>query len=65
MIRTLGPRSIFANRPPPLVAVDNFSVILIASWSIASAGLDFTHNLILGGEDITSLLMSRNGCAGD
>ena len=50
MIGTLGPRSIFANRPPPLVAVDNFSVILIASWSIASAALDFTHNLILGGE---------------
>ena len=50
MIGTLGPRSILANRPPPLVAVDNFSVILIASWSIASAALDFTHNLILGGE---------------
>ena len=30
MIGTPGPRSIFATRPPPLLAVDNFSVILVA-----------------------------------
>ena len=30
MIGTPGPRSILATRPPPLVAVDNFSVIFIA-----------------------------------
>ena len=30
MIDTPGPWSIFATRPPPLLAVDNFSVILVA-----------------------------------
>ena len=49
MIGAPGPRSIFAARPPALVAVDNFSVIRVACL-LPQQSRSFSHNLILRGE---------------
>ena len=49
MIVTPGPQSIFATRPPPLVAFDDFSVILVVFLS-PQQSRTFSHNLILRGE---------------